>query len=215
MISVTERSEMAGTLTEFLSNDGSGYDRRPDFDVRETLGILPFSSGTTGPPKGVMLTNQNLTATVVLANSKESGCAVDPYVPGVDEPRRLLSVIPMFHIFGLVFNVLQPLSMGAHMIIMPKFEPASFISRFVTSSLVCSNRECFHFSLAKHQPTHFNVVPPLVMMMALNPNITKEQHLAKVKVISSGGSPLSSQIVEKLMTKVSPDCELKVDQRMS
>ena len=131
MISVTEDSKLAGTLTEFISNDGTGYDSRPAFDVRETLGILPFSSGTTGPPKGVMLTNQNLTATVSLANNKDSGCSVTPYVPGVDEPRRLLSVIPMFHIFGLVFNVLQPLSTGAHMIIMPKFEPAAFISRFV------------------------------------------------------------------------------------
>ena len=45
--------------------------------------------------------------------------------------------------------------------------------------------------------------------MALNPNITKE-HLAKTKVISSGGSPLSPQIIEKLKEKVHPDCELKV-----
>ena len=49
------------------------------------------------------------------------------------------------------------------------------------------------------------------MMMALNPNITKE-HLAKTKVISSGGSPLSPQIIEKLKEKVHPDCELKVKQ---
>ena len=67
------------------------------------------------------------------------------------------------------------------------------------------------FSLAKYQPTNFNVVPPLVMMMALNPNITKE-HLAKTKVISSGGSPLSPQIIEKLKEKVHPDCELKVEE---
>ena len=46
-------------------------------------------------------------------------------------------------------------------------------------------------------------------MMALNPNITKEQHLAKVKVISSGGSPLSPQIISKLQSKLSPECELK------
>lgn len=45
--------------------------------------------------------------------------------------------------------------------------------------------------------------------MALNPNITREHHLAKVKVISSGGSPLSPQIIEKLRAKLSPDCELK------
>ena len=56
-----------------------------------------------------------------------------------------------------------------------------------------------------------NVVPPLVMMMALSPNITKEQHLSKVKVIGSGGSPLSSQVIEKLREKINPDCELKVE----
>ena len=55
-----------------------------------------------------------------------------------------------------------------------------------------------------------NVVPPLVMMMALSPNITKEHHLNKVKVIGSGGSPLSSQVIEKLRGKLQHDCELKV-----
>ena len=55
-----------------------------------------------------------------------------------------------------------------------------------------------------------NVVPPLVMMMALSPNITKEHHLSKVKIIASGGSPLSSQVIDKLREKVNPDCELKV-----
>ena len=133
ILSVTEGSRTAGRLAELLTNDGTGYDTRPDFDVCDTLGILPFSSGTTGPPKGVMLTNQNLAATVCLGNHKESGCAVNPFVPGETEPLRLLSVIPMFHIFGLVFNVLQPLSVGAHMIIMPKFEPQTFISRSVSS----------------------------------------------------------------------------------
>ena len=56
-----------------------------------------------------------------------------------------------------------------------------------------------------------NVVPPLVMMMALSPNITKEQHLTKTKVIASGGSPLSSQVIEKLREKLQSDCELKVE----
>ena len=131
---MTEQSGKAGRLSEFLSNDGTGYDSRPSFDVRETLGILPFSSGTTGPPKGVMLTNQNLTASIYLANNRDSGCSVNPHVVGVEEQPRGFSVIPMFHIFGLVFNVLQPLSVGSHTVIMPKFEPASFISRFLKTN---------------------------------------------------------------------------------
>ena len=72
-----------------------------------------------------------------------------------------------------------------------------------------------NFSLAKHKPTHMNVVPPLVMMMALSPNITKEQHLAKAKIIASGGSPLSSQVIDKLREKLNPDCELKVGRQVT
>lgn len=64
-----------------------------------------------------------------------------------------LSVIPMFHIFGLVFNVLQPLSAGARMVSLPQFTPELFLS-----------------SLAAHQPTHCNLVPPLLALLASLPD---------------------------------------------
>ena len=85
-----------------------------------------------GLPKGVMLSNHNLTCAIALTNNRDSGCARDPFDPATEsEQPSAFSVIPMFHIFGLVFNVLQPLSVGAHTVIMPKFESASFIARFV------------------------------------------------------------------------------------
>ena len=56
-----------------------------------------------------------------------------------------------------------------------------------------------------------NIVPPLVMMLALNPAITREDHLEQTRVVSSGGSPVSAQIIEKLKTKLHPDCDLKVN----
>ena len=55
-----------------------------------------------------------------------------------------------------------------------------------------------------------NLVPPLVMMLANHPAITKEKHLAGTRVVSSGGSPISSLVLEKLWTKLHPDCEFKV-----
>ena len=70
---------------------------------------------------------------------------------------------------------------------------------------------CIPSSLAKYQPTHFNLVPPLVTMMALSPAITRDLHLAKVKVIVSGGSALGPEVIERLRSKTGEDCELKVD----
>ena len=49
IVTISDKSESAATpLSQFLLNDGSKYDSRPSFDVKENLGILPFSSGTTG-----------------------------------------------------------------------------------------------------------------------------------------------------------------------
>lgn len=65
------------------------------------------------------------------------------------------------------------------------------------------------FSLSTFQPTYLTLVPPLVMMLAMHPAITRE-HLTGTRVISSGGSPISASIIDKLREKIHPDCEIKV-----
>ena len=129
-MSISDNTQSSATpFEEALKNDGSKYDNRPSFDFDKTLGILPFSSGTTGLPKGVMLNHTKLTSSIHLTNNRASGCARDPFDPQVDQKQfNFLSVIPMFHIFGLTMNVLQPLSAGAHSISMPKFDAQLFIS---------------------------------------------------------------------------------------
>eukprot|EP00092_Neocalanus_flemingeri_P018391 GFUD01019904.1.p1 GENE.GFUD01019904.1~~GFUD01019904.1.p1 ORF type:complete len:566 (-),score=147.84 GFUD01019904.1:456-2153(-) len=193
VVTVSDSSTSSATpFMEFVANDGSLYESKPDFDVTTNLAILPFSSGTTGPPKGVMLTHQNLTSAMCLFNNLESGCGLPPLVPG-DEQSVAISVIPMFHIFGLACNVMQPLTAGVQMVSLPKFEAATFIN-----------------TLEKYKPTHMNIVPPLVTMLALSPAITRDKHLSRVKLVSSGGSPVSTQILNKLRDKMSPNqCELK------
>ena len=55
IVTISDKSESAATpLSQFLLNDGSKYDARPSFDVKENLGILPFSSGTTGDESPAM-----------------------------------------------------------------------------------------------------------------------------------------------------------------
>ena len=67
-----------------------------------------------------MLTHQNLTSAMCVANSIESGCALPPKQEGDPQPVSL-SVIPMYHIYGLAYNVMQPLTIGAKMVSLPKF----------------------------------------------------------------------------------------------
>ena len=110
-----------------------------------------------------------------------SGCAAVPWQPG-EEQKTILSVIPIYHIYGLAVNTLHTLLYGAKVVIMPKFEPGTFLA-----------------SMAKHQPTHLNIVPPLVTFLALSPAVQREVHLAKLTCIASGGSPLSSQVLQLLL----------------
>jgi len=175
---------------QFTDNDGADYDKRPLIDPRSSVAVLPFSSGTTGPPKGVMLTHYNLTAMMVQYSDIPSGCALEKLQPG-QEPKTGISIIPMYHVYGLIVNTMHAMFLGSKSVILPKFEPASFIG-----------------SLAKYQPHYFNLVPPLVAFLALNPAITREEHLCRAITISCGGSPLTSQIVAAIRAKAGP-CELK------
>ena len=74
-----------------------------------------------------MLTHQNLTSGICLGNDINSGCVHNPLPTGIEQ-YIALSIIPMFHIYGLVYNVLQPLTLGVKMISLPKFDAGHFIA---------------------------------------------------------------------------------------
>ena len=64
-------------------------------------------------------------------------------------------------------------------------------------------------SLTSFQPTYLTLVPPLVTMLAMSPQVSPAQ-LAGTRVISSGGSPISASVLDKLREKTRPDCDIKV-----
>lgn len=88
---------------------------RPSFDIDEDIAAILYTSGTTGHPKGAMLTHHNLVSNTYSVVSALS------ITPGED---RLLVVLPMFHSFASTVGMLSPALHGLTLIPVPKFEPA-------------------------------------------------------------------------------------------
>ncbi|MGQ7311785.1 AMP-binding protein [Microbacterium arabinogalactanolyticum] len=149
------------------------------FDPATHLAVLPYSSGTTGRPKGVMLTHRNLVANVAQCQ---------PPVISVDSSDRLLAVLPFFHIYGMTVLLNFALRQRAGLVTMPKFDLPEFLR-----------------IIAEHRTTWVFVAPPIAVALAKHP-IVDQYDLSSVKVIFSGAAPLdgalASAVSERLHCRV-------------
>ena len=137
-------------------------------DPASDLAALPYSSGTTGLPKGVMLTHRNL-----VANICQTVAALR-----TSEDDRVAAVLPFFHIYGLVVVLNTSLRCGATLVTMPRFELPAFLSM-----------------LQEHRITRAYAVPPIVLALAKHP-LVDEFDLSSVEYVLSGAAPLSADLEE-------------------
>jgi acyl-CoA synthetase (AMP-forming)/AMP-acid ligase II len=138
------------------------------------LVVLPYSSGTTGMPKGVMLTHYNL-----VSNLKQ--------MEGLDyffETDTLICVLPLFHIYGLVVVLNMGLYTGATIVTMPRFELEAFLKA----------AQDYEVSLA-------HLVPPIVLSLSKHP-IVDNYKLPKLKTIFSGAAPLGEALTRACMDRL-------------
>ena len=136
-------------------------------DARNDVVALPYSSGTSGIPKGVMLTHYNLVANLVQCNAT---------VPMVREDDRLLGVLPFFHIYGMVVIMCGALYAGATVVTLPRFDL----------------EQCLDV-IQKHRITYANVVPPIILAFAKHPLVDKYD-LSSLRALFSGAAPLSDEL---------------------
>src|SRR4029078_2191481 len=141
---------------------------------REDLVALPYSSGTTGLPKGVMLTHHNLVANLC---QMEGLC----YFYETD---TLICVLPLFHIYGLVVVLNMGLYSGATVVLMPRFELESFLKAV----------QDYDVSLA-------HIVPPIVLSLSKHP-IVDNYKLPKLKKFVSGAEPLGEELTRACMDRL-------------
>jgi acyl-CoA synthetase (AMP-forming)/AMP-acid ligase II len=135
-------------------------------DPAEDLVALPYSSGTTGLPKGVMLTHRNLVADICQTIVHQR----------LRETDRVIAVLPFFHIYGLVVLMNLPLYGGATVVTMPRFDLPEFL-RLVQ----------------EYRITRAWVVPPIVLALAKQP-LVDEFDLSSLNFMLSGAAPLSGEL---------------------
>jgi acyl-CoA synthetase (AMP-forming)/AMP-acid ligase II len=136
-------------------------------DPANDIAALPYSSGTTGLPKGVMLVHRSIVAQLAQIDAIES----------VQMP-ALLGVLPFFHIYGMVIIMMHGLMRGATIVTMPKFEFEPFLK-----------------VLSTYPITSAHIVPPIVVALGKHP-LVDSYTFPHLKYIFSGAAPLGAELTE-------------------
>ena len=163
-----------------VKDSGSQFPHDLKVDPKEDAAVIPYSSGTTGLPKGVVLSHYNMSSNIVqMAHSQ----VFDNFY----QSGNLLAAMPFFHATGLVVTMLTGFHEGCTKVIMPKFVPEDFLSL-----------------IERYKVTSVNMVPPLLMFLANHPMV-EEYDISSLKYINYGAAPSGGEIAVKLKRRLNLD----------
>jgi len=145
-----------------------------ELDPDRDLAVLPYSSGTTGLPKGVMLTHRNIVANIEQANARI----------GLGPGDVVIGSLPFFHIFGMTVIMNMGLRNGAEVVTMPRFDLERFLEL-----------------IERHRATHLFIVPPIALALAKHPAV-EGRDLSSLRVVNSGAAPLGAELVERVSERI-------------
>ncbi len=144
---------------------------KPPFDFDEDLALLQYTGGTTGSPKGVMLTHRNLISNATM-------CDAWLYKSTRGE-ETIMGIIPLFHVYGLTTVLILSVMQGNKMVLLPKFDPEQALK-----------------TINKQKPTLFPGAPTLYIGLLNHPDIQKYD-LSSIEACLSGSAPLPTEVQEK------------------
>lgn len=150
---------------------GAGRPVPVEMDPETATAVLQYTGGTTGVPKGAMLTHRNLSA-----NMEQMRCVFDMAKVGEE---KLLCVLPFFHVFAMTAAQNLSVILGAEMVLQPRFELKSLLSVIKSKKV-----------------TLFPGVPTVYTAINNSP-LTRKYDLSSVRVCISGGAPLPGEVKQK------------------
>jgi 4-coumarate--CoA ligase len=154
------------------------FTEQADVDVHDDVIVLPYSSGTTGLPKGVMLTHFNLVANIV---------QTEPILEIKPGEERVIAVLPFFHIYGMQVLMNAVIARGGTVITMPRFDLEEFLTLVQDSGITIAY-----------------VVPPIVLALAKHPMIDQFD-LSSLRLVFSGAAPLGAEVALEAAARIGCD----------
>jgi len=148
-----------------------GHVPGPALNGPDDLALLPYTSGTTGLPKGCMHTHRTLMANVVGGAEWGSGSAES----------IVLGVVPMFHITGMLYGVISPMFGGATVVIMPRWD-----------------RELAGRLISRHKVSHWTCIPTMIIDLFASPNY-RSFDLSSLRWLSGGGAAMPQAVAQRLI----------------
>jgi long-chain acyl-CoA synthetase len=143
-----------------------------EINPKEDLAALQYTGGTTGTAKGAMLTHMNLVSNAVT-------CA--EWLQGKIGEENFLTVLPLFHIYGMTTGMNTPIYLGGKMVTLPRFDAVSTLR-----------------AIQKHKITVFCGAPTMYALLLAHPDL-KKYNLKSVRFCISGSAPLPPEVQKKWM----------------
>ena len=148
-----------------------GHVPGPTVNGPDDLALLPYTSGTTGLPKGCMHTHRTLMANVV-GGGEWSASSAESIV---------LGVVPMFHITGMLYGVVGPMFSGATVVIMPRWD-----------------RELAGRLISRHRVSHWTCIPTMIIDLFASPHY-RSFDLSSLRWLSGGGAAMPQAVAQRLI----------------
>ncbi|TIB32824.1 hypothetical protein E3P84_02411 [Wallemia ichthyophaga] len=177
LISATD-SNSSGCLSYsqlFIPDRQFGIPEKFDGQSTHETAVMCYSSGTTGLSKGVMTTHYNIIANLRQLDSMRT------YV--IQKNDVLISVLPFYHIFGLVVTMFYYMTHEAKSVLLPRFDP-----------------DVFGAAVEKYKVSVGSIVPPILVLIA-NTDIDKRYNLSSLRILQVGAAPVGEELIQKLSTK--------------
>jgi acyl-CoA synthetase (AMP-forming)/AMP-acid ligase II len=165
-IFVCDQAEGYRSVQELLAS--TAPEPSVTIDPASDVAVLPYSSGTTGAAKGVMLTHRNIATNLVQAEATFQ----------MGDGERIIAILPFFHIYGQSVLMNLPFRLGATVVVLPKFELQQFLT-----------------TLDEQKITRAFVAPPIVLALAKHPAVDGVD-LSALKYLTSAAAPLDAELAE-------------------